>query len=41
MDSLTPAASKAEEGREKNKVLLTGGTGFIASHILDCLLDQG
>ncbi|KAK4225243.1 putative NADPH-dependent methylglyoxal reductase [Podospora fimiseda] len=25
----------------KGKVLLTGGTGFIASHILDCLLDHG
>ncbi|KAK4454498.1 putative NADPH-dependent methylglyoxal reductase [Podospora aff. communis PSN243] len=23
------------------KVLLTGGTGFIASHVLDCLLDNG
>ncbi|KAH6857138.1 hypothetical protein B0I37DRAFT_426955 [Chaetomium sp. MPI-CAGE-AT-0009] len=25
----------------KGKVLLTGGTGFIASHVLDCLLDHG
>ncbi|KAK4129971.1 NAD(P)-binding protein [Trichocladium antarcticum] len=25
----------------KRKVLLTGGTGFIASHVLDCLLDHG
>ncbi|KAG7288364.1 hypothetical protein NEMBOFW57_007895 [Staphylotrichum longicolle] len=27
--------------RSKGKVLLTGGTGFIASHVLDCLLDHG
>ncbi|KAL2173088.1 uncharacterized protein P884DRAFT_288300 [Thermothelomyces heterothallicus CBS 202.75] len=25
----------------EEKVLLTGGTGFIASHVLDCLLDHG
>ncbi|KAK0621973.1 hypothetical protein B0T17DRAFT_493449 [Bombardia bombarda] len=25
----------------KGKVLLTGGSGFIASHVLDCLLDHG
>ncbi|KAK4156111.1 putative NADPH-dependent methylglyoxal reductase [Chaetomidium leptoderma] len=25
----------------KGKVLLTGGTGFVASHVLDCLLDHG
>ncbi|KAJ4289364.1 methylglyoxal reductase (NADPH-dependent) gre2 [Collariella sp. IMI 366227] len=27
--------------KAKGKVLLTGGTGFIASHVLDCLLDHG
>ncbi|KXX76618.1 putative NADPH-dependent methylglyoxal reductase GRP2 [Madurella mycetomatis] len=25
----------------KGKVLLTGGTGFVASHVLDCLLEHG
>ncbi|KAK4161386.1 putative NADPH-dependent methylglyoxal reductase [Cladorrhinum sp. PSN259] len=35
--TLIPATSPTSKG----KVLLTGGTGFIASHILDTLLDHG
>ncbi|KAK3312527.1 hypothetical protein B0H66DRAFT_400341 [Apodospora peruviana] len=28
-------------GSSKGNVLLTGGSGFIAAHVLDCLLDHG
>ncbi|KAK0747099.1 hypothetical protein B0T18DRAFT_438805 [Schizothecium vesticola] len=31
----------AAEAKKSQKVLLTGGTGFIASHVLDVLLDHG
>ncbi|AEO67349.1 uncharacterized protein THITE_2144733 [Thermothielavioides terrestris NRRL 8126] len=35
------AATGSAPSPSKGKVLLTGGTGFIASHVLDCLLDHG
>ncbi|KAK3899531.1 putative NADPH-dependent methylglyoxal reductase [Staphylotrichum tortipilum] len=38
---LAKAVAKRPPKPIKAKVLLTGGTGFIASHVLDCLLRHG